>query len=383
MKLMTPRERVSAAMNFQKSDRIPTAIGGGPYGIVDALYEGLLEYYSLGESVEPFRQGHSISYLDDRIFECLETDFRYVYPTLSPSSPIQKGPDDKTFLDAFGQTWKRALPYYYAGEGILSDISSADQVNEIIQWPDVDDSRWFAKTEQRAKELKENTNYWITARQVVSHGPFQYASDLRGVENFMMDMALRPILAYTLLNKIGEVYCGLYERYLQVCGESIDMIELPGDDYAGNKNLIVSLKMFREFVKPVLKSIISTIRSHRSDIKIMMHSDGAIAKLIPDLIELGVDVLHPLEPLEATDQAVVKQQFKGQIVFLGGVNITHALQGPKNEVITEVERVLNDLAPGSGDIFAPSNHLQADIPPENVALLFESARSFPLESKLS
>lgn len=378
MNLMIPRERVGAAMNFQKTDRIPTAIGGGPYGIVDALYKGLLEYYSLGEAIEPFREGHSISFLDDRVFERLGTDFRYVYPTLSPSSPSQKGPDDETFLDAFGQTWNRALPYYYAGKGILSGISSTDQINEMVQWPDVNDNRWFAKTEQRAKELKENTEYWITARMAVSHGPFQYASDLRGVENLMMDMALRPILVDTLLTKIGEVYCGLYEQYMQVCGEYIDMIELPGDDYAGNKNLIISLKMFREFIKPVLKSIISTIRSQRSDIKIMMHSDGAITKLIPDLIELGVDVLHPLEPLEATDQAAVKQQYKGQIVFLGGVNITHALQGSKNGVISEVERVLHDLVPGGGYIFAPSNHLQANIPPENVALLFKTAQSHSL-----
>ena len=107
----------------------------------------------------------------------------------------------------------------------------------------------------------------------------------------------------------------------------------------------------------------------------MLHSDGAITKIIPDLIDAGIDVLHPLEPLPVTDQKAVKKEYRNKLVFLGGVNITQALQGNEEAVINEVQRVLEALAPESGFVFAPSNHLQADIPPENVALLFETAQT--------
>ena len=372
---MKPRERVRCAMEFNETDRIPTAIGGGPYGIVDDLYLGLLDYFSLGSPVEPFREGHNISFMDDRVLAALNTDFRYVYPTLSPSSPFKQFGEPDTFQDAFGQDWKRVKPYYYAGKGILSEIASEDQIDELVSWPDPADNIWFSKTRARAKLLRESTDFWVTARMVVSHGPLQYASDLRGMENLLMDMIMDPAQATTLLNKIGDVYCGLYAHYMKACGQYIDMIELPGDDYAGNQNLIISPAMFRQFIKPVITRMVETIRNYREDIKIMLHSDGAITKIIPDLIDVGIDVLHPLEPLPATDQKAVKKEYRNKLVFLGGVNITQALQGKKEAVINEVQRVLEALAPGSGFIFAPSNHLQTDIPPENVALLFETAQT--------
>jgi uroporphyrinogen decarboxylase len=376
---MKPIERVRAAMDFRKTDRIPTALGGGPYGVVDELYKKLLKLFSLGDPVQPYRTGHSISYMDDRVLDCLNTDMRYIYPTLSPSSPSFTGDDENTFFDAFGQVWKRAIPYYFTGEGLLSKIDSIEQIESMVHWPDPDDKKWFAQSGERAKWLRENTDYWITARMVVSHGPFQYASDLRGMENLMIDMMERPELACALIEKISDTYCRLYSNYLKACGEYIDMIELPGDDYAGNKNLIISPGMFREFIKPVVKRMIDTIRSFNPGIKIMLHSDGAIAPLIPELIEIGVDVLHPLEPLAATDQAAIKREYQGKIVFLGGVGITHALGGSKEGVLNEVARVNKSLAPGGGYIFAPSNHLQADIPPENVALLFKAAQEFEFD----
>jgi len=372
---MKPHERVRCAMEFKETDRMPTAIGGGPYGIVDDLYFRLLDYFLIDSPAEPFRMGHNISYMDDRLLDALDTDFRYVFPTLSPSSPVTKSDEPDTFLDAFGQVWKRAMPYYYPGKGILSEITSKDQIDKLITWPDPEDNRWFSKTNARAKFLRESTDFWITARMVVSHGPLQYASDLRGMENFMMDMVLRPDQATALLNKIGDVYCGLYAYYMKACGEYIDMVELPGDDYAGNQNLIISPAMFRQFIKPIITRLVETIRTYREDIKIMLHSDGAITKIIPDLIDTGIDVLHPLEPLLVTDQTAVKKEYENKLVFLGGVNITQALQGNKEEVIAEVHRVLEAFAPGSGFIFAPSNHLQADIPPENVSLLFKTAQT--------
>jgi uroporphyrinogen decarboxylase len=104
--------------------------------------------------------------------------------------------------------------------------------------------------------------------------------------------------------------------------------------------------------------------------------DGAITNLLADIISLGVDVIHPLEPLPATDITAVKEKFGKQVTFLGGIDISHAMPNTREDVIAEAKRRIAQLAPGGGYILAPSNHLQADVPPENVVTLFETAREF-------
>jgi uroporphyrinogen decarboxylase len=371
---MHPRERVQKTLDFQEPDRVPTAIGGGPYGIVDEVYLKLIKHLALGEPVAPFRQGHNISYMDDRLLEKLGTDLRYVYPTLSPSSPTQLTSDPDTFLDAFGQKWKSAVPYYYADKGILNEVHAIDQMDTIVNWPDPKEPRWFSGVRKRAQELRESTDYWITARMVTSHGPYQMACDLRGTENFMIDMVKNPDFAIALLNRIGDSLCGFLDQYLLACGTSIDMIEFPGDDYAGNDNLVISPTMFRKFLQPIIMRMVERVKTFSPEIKIMLHSDGAITKLIPDLIGSGIDVIHPLEPLPVTDQSLAKVLCQNKVAILGGIDISHAMLGTENDVINEVKRCINQLAPGGGFILAPSNHLQSDVPPENIVLLFKYAR---------
>jgi len=372
---MTSRERVGTALSFQEPDRVPTAIGGGPYGIVDETYFKLLRYFNLGEPVKPFRTGHNISYLDNRILDALGTDIRYIYPTLSPSSPIHQTNNPDILLDSFGQSWKRAAPYYYVIDGLLKEAHTINQIEELVRWPDPNDEKWFSGLKERCIEIN-NGKYWITARMITSHGPFQTACDLRGTENFLADLSINPDFAMALLERIGKFICDFTKKYLSACGDQIHMIELPGDDYAGNENPIISPMMFRKFFQPVLKKMVGCIKSFRADLKVMLHSDGAITKLLPDLIACGIDVIHPLEPLEVTDQFRIKAQYGSQVCFLGGIDISHATLGSKTDVRNEVRRCMQALAPGGGFILAPSNHLQADVPPENIVQLFEDARVY-------
>lgn len=158
----------------------------------------------------------------------------------------------------------------------------------------------------------------------------------------------------------------------------MDMIELPGDDYAANDNLIFSPVLFRRLIRPRIQKLIDCIREIQPDIKIMLHSDGAIGKLVPDFIEMGVDVLHPLEPVSGMDPAKIKAEFGERISFLGGVDITHAMTGSIEDVHEDVDRCLRDLAPGGGYILAPCNHLQADVPAENVVELYNYAKSIDI-----
>lgn len=373
---MTPRQRVQTALTHEEPDTVPMALGGGPYGLVDDLYLRLVKHLGLGEPVPPFRTGHSISYMDDRLLERLGTDLRYCWPGLLPNSPVIRGEDDDTFYDSYGQVWKRALPYYYASEGILKDATSMDNIERRVRWIDLSDPRWTHGVAERAQLLREQTDFFVVMRMVASHGPFQTACDLRGTESFLMDMALNPDFAHALLDKVTTAIEGLTRLAMRAGGRYFDMIELPGDDYAGNTNTIISPAMFRKFIKPCIERLIKVIREHNPNTKIMLHSDGAITKLLPDMIALGVDVIHPLEPLSATDISAVKQEFGKRVTFLGGIDISRAMPGMREEVIAEVKLRISQLAHGGGYILAPSNHLQADVPTENVATLFESAREF-------
>jgi uroporphyrinogen decarboxylase len=217
---------------------------------------------------------------------------------------------------------------------------------------------------------------------VTSHGVFQTACDLRGTAEFMLDMATNEAFAFHLINRVTETINGLLKGYLGAAGDSIDMIELPGDDYASNENLLISPGMFRRYIKPALKQLVTTIKEHNPDLKIMLHSDGLIEKLLPEFIELGIDVLHPLEPVPTLDQAAIKTKYGNQLAFLGGIDISHAMPGSREDVIAEVKQRISQLAPGGGYILAPANHLQADVPVENVVTLFETARrngTYPLK----
>jgi len=378
---MTSRQRVLTALAHEEPDRVPLALGGGPYGLVDDLYLRLVKLLDLGEPVTPFRTGHSISFMDDRLLDRLGTDLRYCWPGLLPNSPVVPGADDDTFYDSYGQVWKRALPYFYAGEGILKEAAGIEDIERRVRWPDLTDPRWSAGVAERARRLRQETDAFIVMRMVASHGPFQTACDLRGTEEFLIDLSLQPDFARTLLERVTTSIEGLLRLAMQAGGEYFDMIELPGDDYAGNQGPILSPAMFRKFIQPCLERLVKVIKEHNPDIKIMLHSDGAITALLPDLIALGVDVIHPLEPLPASDLAAIKAKYGKQVSFLGGIDITHAMPGSRQEVIAEVRQRLAQLAPGGGYILAPSNHLQADVPAENVVTLFETARqlgAYPL-----
>ena len=311
--------------------------------------------------------------MDDRLLAALGTDTRLIWPGAAPTSPTHPAPEGDLIYDDFGQPWKRTTPYYSATDGLLKNAQSITEIDELVDWPDVNDPRWTAGVAERAASLKDS-GYYVIGRMVVSHGPYQMACDLRNTENFMVDMMMEPEFAGALLDRVTDTIIGLTRNYLEAAGPVMDMIELPGDDFAANDNLLFSPRLFRRLIRPRLERIIASVREIRPDIAIMLHSDGAIVKLVPDFIEMGIDVIHPLEPVSGMDPAQIKRDYGDRISFLGGVDISHAMPGSLEDVRADVDRCLRDLAPGGGYILAPCNHLQADVPAENVVELYHYAQ---------
>jgi uroporphyrinogen decarboxylase len=375
MASMNSRERVTYALTHQEPDRVPTALGGGTYGLIDEVYLKLVQHLGLGKPVAPFRTGHSICYMDDRLLDALCTDTRYVWPSASPSSALVATDQADTHLDGFGQAWIRRGPYFHPGRGILAEATE-NELEALVHWPDPADPQWTQGVRQRAQALRERTECFIVARMVTSYGPYMTAGHLRGVEQFFIDMARNPSFAQALVDRISRSIEQLMQGYIQVGGPYVDMVELPGDDYGTERGMAFSPEMFRRYFKPYVRRMVEIIKGHRPEIKVMLHSDGGYRSIVPDLIEVGVDVLNPVEPLPVMDPVGLKRDFGDQVSFLGAVDTRQALTGSRKDVIEEVRLRLKQLAPGGGYILAATNHIQPDVPVENVVSMYDAAREY-------
>jgi uroporphyrinogen decarboxylase len=368
---MDSRERVYLAIEHQEPDRVPTALWGSAYGLTDPLYLKLVDHLGLEEPVAPFRQrrGHSVNHYDDRVLEALEIDLRHVWMGFTDLG----GPPAGGGVDAWGVGWAQSGLYLSAQEHPLAGASLEDL--ETYSWPKVE--RYLRREEmrERARNLKEETSYAVVGRAVDSYGPLERAGLLRGYENFMLDLALNEEFVEQLVEKITGVLCRLIEIALDTAGEYLDIFELPGDDYAA-QTPIIAPRMFDKYLAAPWARMIRLVKAAAPQCKVMFHSDGDMQPFLGRLIDLGVDVFHCLEPMPGVDMAQVKRDFGEQLCFLGAIDIKEALQGDKARVEAEVQARIRDLAPGGGYILAPANHLQPDVPPENVVALYEAARKF-------
>ena len=371
-KKMTPRERVLRALHHDEPDRVPAALFGSYYSLQDGTYFSLLEHLGIPDPVPPFRRfkTRSTNYYDDRVLERLGTDTRYVWLGFTDLG----GTNPDTMTDAWGTRWKRMGPSftgigYPLGEATIEEVAAYD-------WPDPERYIDREGCRKRAEALAREGAYAVVARGVNSYGPFEQASELRGRDTYLMDLVLNPELAGLLLEKVTDVIVRLTEILLDTCGRHLDIVEVPGDDYGGTESLLISPDMYRSIVKPQLDRIIQPIKQYRSDLTCAFHSDGAVADILEEFVSSGIDLFHPLEPLPANDMADIKKRFGDRLSFMGAVDIKTSMTGGVKDVEEEVRRRIGLLAPGGGYILAPANHLQADVPPENIVALYESGRQY-------
>jgi len=210
-------------------------------------------------------------------------------------------------------------------------------------------------------------------------GILEHAFGIRGHEDFMIDMVSEPSLAKRLLDKILTYKLQYWELMLQEMSNLVDIVS-EGDDMATQESLIISPKLYRGMIKPLHRELFCCIRKNaKRPIFINFHSCGAIKELIPDLIEIGVDSLHPVQ-VSATgmDTKQLKKEFGQDLTFWGGgVDTQHVLsRGTTEEVRDEVKRRIEDLAPGGGFIFAAVHNIQAEVSPKNIMAMWEALQEY-------
>jgi uroporphyrinogen decarboxylase len=220
---------------------------------------------------------------------------------------------------------------------------------------------------EQIKMLRDNTDKYILVSQYASH--FEKAYFSRGIENFLADMSGEPDFARKLLSRIIDKNMVMLENFL--CTREIDGVLL-GSDWGSQMDLLMSPDTWEDMIRPGEQREYDLIHSYGKDV--WVHSCGNIQKIIPSLIEMGLDVLNPVQP-EAMDLATLKREYGEHLTFWGGISTQRTLPyGTPDEVKQETRSVRALMSRGGGYILAPAQEIQGDVPAANILALIEAAK---------
>ena len=349
---MTPRERMLAAIRHEVPDRIPLAI----LEIEDV--HKFARWYGLEHAEDGYDIGHY-----DEVYVRLGIDgFR--------SEVIHRGEKGPASNDEPLNEWGAVAKKDY-GTAHWYPLAEAESVADIEAhpWPDVDEFDF----DTPARSAREH------GQTFALRGPYWWpllcrAFDLVGMEKVLMQMALRPAVFEAILQRAFEITAEVCERLLDVCGDGLPILCL-GDDFATQRGLLISPEHWRRYHIPLYAKLFDI--GKRRGKYVWFHSCGDITEVLPDLIDIGMDVwetvqLHTLP----TSPRELKREYGQHVTFFGAVNTQRLPFTSANEVETEVSRCIEALGEGGGYICGPDHGIRADVPFDNIVALYEAAQAF-------
>lgn len=375
---MTSRERVQTALNHQEPDRVPLDIGGGASTtIVIEGYEQLKDSLGISGKTRIMNKVFRLARLDESVLKRLGSDCvpLGIKPPLNWTMPAP--PSKDCFVDIWGITWHRAFYgngcyYWELYRTPLAEASVADI--ERYPWPDPLDPGYTAGLADEAKELFESTDYAIMADSGFK-SLWELGFMLRGLEQLLIDLIANPGFVEALMEKLLEINIAATGKFLDAVGPYIQIFRT-ADDIASQQTLLMSPETYRSLIKPFYKRYFDLVKS-KTDAKIFYHSCGNVTKLIDELVDMGVDILNPVQVSAMVDTSELKARFGDKITFWGGIDSQKILPfGSVKEVENEVKQRIRDLAPGGGFVLAAVHNIQPDVSPENILAMADSTRKF-------
>jgi uroporphyrinogen decarboxylase len=381
---MNSRQRAKMALNHQEPDRIPFDLGGTVLTSINVhAYRQLRQFLGLPDKeidvMDIFQQ---IAVVDDDVREKLGVDVRNVAPRSSATHNIVLNASDMPGYTFFHDEWQIGwrMPkdkgfYYDMFEHPLSNSSSIEDIKNF-PWPDPVDPARFEGLQEQARHVAEDLGELVILGGLAA-GFIELTAWTRGFAKFYPDLVTnREWLTY-LMDKIIDLKMAYWEVALPMVGDYADVVQ-EADDLAGQFGLLISPEIYREVVKPRHKKIMDFIKA-RTDAKIFFHSCGAVREIIPDMIDVGIDILNPVQVSAAgMESAALKRDFGKEMTFWGGLVDTQGVftNGTDQQVRDEVRRRIDDLAPGGGFIAATVHNVQANVPPQNVMAMWETLREY-------
>lgn len=360
------RRRTLAALNHEQADRIPLTIGGPSCSLHREAHANLLRYLELTAEREApvFDRILQIVEPDPKILDHFDTDLLWLLPHEGDASWSE---DRQSCVDDFGRG-------FVAGGGFLNQTSHPlpeGTMEELraYRFPDLSPKRVTGLRRKAERLYAQGYGLGVDG----PWGIYETSSSLRGTESYLMDLALDPDYARAVAERVLEEHHIPFYTLLLEEAAPYAQIVVVSDDLGSQQGLLFSPQTFRSIFKPLLKRLIDHIHS-LADVRVYMHSDGAIYDLIPDLIEAGVEGLNPVQyTARGMDLDRLKREFGKDLGFFGGTLENELLSFNTPEAIRrKVRENVATLAPGGGFLFASVHNIGPEVPPENVAALFEA-----------
>lgn len=399
---MTSRERLIAVLNHQRPDRVPIDLGGTPdTGVTGVAYNHLKSHLGLDEGgTRLIDLSMQVAKVGDRVRERFRGDVALVMfeaksyrPWTLPNgeslevpslwAPVRESDGADVLMGPWGKPLTKRLPasFTFSPVGPLcpglqseKDIQTFMPVIRIMDRPPYVDET-LEDLGQRARWLHEETSLGIFA--YYGGHIFAAAQLLRGMDQFLCDLVERPSFARALMEAIADAHIKEFDHFFQAVGPWAQVVGV-ADDLGMQTGPQISPKMFREIVRPPMERFYRHMRS-RMSCKLFLHSCGSVFQLIPDLIEMGVQVLNPVQ-VSATDMDTrsLKREFGKDLVFWGGGCDTQRVlpRGSREEIRREVRSRIEDLGRHGGMVFAQVHNIQPEVQPESIVTMLDAAYEF-------
>ncbi len=379
---MTPRERVLTAINHEEPDRVPIVIGvSNATGIKMKPYQGIKKMFGISAPDNHIYEWPELgtAEIDEATMQRLHSDVRGIRD-IHPLETLKRNKEREPhspFIDSWGSGQLELAPgEWFPGVHPLSEATTIEDIEAYPGWPDTSDRTRVGHVKETARRLAGQNEYAIMATPWLLF-PFERALVMQGMDVFLLNIALYPEFARALLHKITEVCKSLMGPFLEELGDNVDIIKI-GDDLGTQDRLMISPKMYREILKPLHSDFIQFIKE-RTKAKIFFHTDGDVFELIDDFIEIGVDILNPIQTSagKMSDLEGLKKRYGKNIVLCGGIDTHRVLPlGTPETVREEVRRVMKILGPGGGFMVAAVHTIMNDVPPENVVAMVDAVEEF-------
>ena len=399
---MNQRQRVLAALRHEEPDRVPIDFGATTDSTIMATaYQDFRQALGLGASLTRVIDiAQQTAVVEDDIRQATGADLVPVFGepktwrtgTLADGSPAelparfrpQLQPDGSrvVFDDAGNITFKMPKRGHYF-DPVYAPLAEATSIRDIDQHmtaiatfdtpAHLDKS--YEELAKEARTLRESTDYALVG--YFGGHVLQGGQVLRGWEEFLMDLLKNKGFAHALMARLTEAHLERFERFAATIAPFVDVIQFE-EDLGMQDRPLMRPEVYREMIKPYHQKLFAFAKS-RCDAYLLLHTDGAVAPLIPDFIEMGIDALNPVQVSAAgMDSKALKREFGKDITFWGGGCDSQAVLpfGSPEQVADEVKRRIDDLAPGGGFVFAPIHNVQAGVPAENSVAMFKTAREY-------
>ena len=377
--MTTHKERLLMALNHEQPDRNPMDLGGRQTTLSILAYENLKNYLSLSHlPTKVMAHSWQTCFIDEAVLEMFDIDTRHVRPASKVNDVIGEtlatGESDKIFVDEWGVKRKIAGDYANLIDHPLRTANLEDL--EDFPWPDSADNYDFQGLRESTRKLYEQGEYALVGSLGSPGNIFEQAWYLRGLSEFMKDLIKNKDFAHAVMRRILDIRKRNVELYLNEVGEFIDVVQL-ADDMASQDNLLISPKHYREIVKPYQLELCQHVKS-LTNAKIYFHSCGSISPLLDELIEIGVEILNPVQVSAANmDTQDLKKRYGKKLSFWGAIDTFEVLpNGSASDVQAEVHKRICDLGKSGGYVMGPVHNICSDVPPENVVAMYEAGLKY-------